>query len=64
MIIKWYEITCDYCCPAIAHEIGSAKFAEQLLIEQGGFVKGKHHFCNENCYNKWLENGKKSVLGD
>ena len=62
MITKWYEITCDYCCSVITHEFGSIKIAEQMLIERGGFVKGKHHFCNENCYNKWLENGKKNVL--
>ena len=43
MITKWYEITCDYCCSAITHEIGSVKFAEQMLIERGGFIKGKHH---------------------
>lgn len=62
MITRWYEIICDYCEAAIAHELGSVKNAEYMLEKRGGLKKGKHHFCDETCYQAWLANNRKSVI--
>lgn len=68
MITKVYEITCDYCSAAIYHGLGSRQAAIQQalnIVTKDPIViyKGRH-FCNEQCKNKWLENGKKDILGN
>lgn len=63
MITKVYEVTCDYCCTAIVHDLGTLKTAKKRLLSVGGFYKGGHHFCDKDCYKKWLENNKRDIIG-
>lgn len=62
MIQKVYEVTCDYCLTAIWHGICSKSYTIAQVKENYGFVKGQHHFCDKECYNKWLQNGKLDIL--
>ena len=54
-IIRWYEITCDY-CKCGEHFQGNIKSAENQYKEYGGIVKisnGEHkHYCSKKCYEK------------
>lgn len=62
MIQKYYEVICDYCLAGIWHGTSSKQITIQEVANKYGFVKGKHHFCDEECYQKWLDNGKQDFL--
>lgn len=59
MIVKYYELTCDYCRAAIEHGIVSKEVTVATAKTRGAVVKGSHHFCDNECYQSWLKNGKK-----
>lgn len=54
MSIKNYkEVTCDSCGNAINH-FGdtSTKIANEILKEDGVIIKGRKHYCDEECSKK------------
>lgn len=62
MIQKYYEVICDYCLAAIWHSTGSKEITLQQVRDEYGFIVGKHHFCDEECYQNWLDNNKQNFL--
>ena len=52
MIVKVYEISCDYCGQAY-HSYYSVKAANEDYISKGGVVRGGRHFCGESCYENY-----------
>jgi hypothetical protein len=55
-IIRWYEITCDY-CKCAEHFRGNIKIAEEQYKDYGGIIKiskadGHQHYCSKECYEK------------
>lgn len=62
MIDRIYEVSCDYCGDCIIHAYNSKKNAEKEVIKVQGIVKGKYQFCSIDCYNKWINSGKKNIL--
>lgn len=63
MIEKVYEVKCDYCGEVIIHGYKSIKFAESMAEDVGMRKYQGHHFCNDICLQKWLDNNKKDILG-
>lgn len=51
---KWIEVICDYCDAAIGHYM-SHEQARRNILEEGGIIKGKKHYCSDDCYSKYLE---------
>ena len=63
MIQKYYEVICDYCLAAIWHGMGSKELTLQQVKDEYGYIVGKHHFCDKECYENWLKNNKKDIIG-
>ena len=59
MIIKWYEVTCDYCKTKIGNYRGNQYLALEQAVKDGTLIKyienKRLEFCDEKCYKKYLE---------
>ena len=60
MIQKVYEVTCDYCDCVIIHAYYSKRNSISEVKRVGGLIKGNYQFCNQQCYQQWIQNGRKS----
>lgn len=58
MILKAFEISCDYCGTRVPDYCDTKKQAESWYKEQGGIVRDKRHFCDKECYDN-LKNALK-----
>ena len=66
MITRIYEITCDYCCAAIYHGLGSKHLAIQQMLNcknPGVLYKGRH-FCDNECLENWKRSKHHDILGN
>ncbi len=61
MILKTYEISCDYCGCA-CYYLGSIKNAERQARSEGWIItRGKLHFDSKECFMKGKrQNGKEA----
>lgn len=51
MIQIYREVVCDECNAAIGHYIGSIEYANRAIKSEGAIVKGRRHFCDQDCLN-------------
>lgn len=58
MIMKWYEITCDYCGTAVNHL--PYRPSNDELEKDGIIIRRGKHFCCNQCYILWRNGGKES----
>lgn len=49
MILKWYEVTCDYCGAAINHYAG--KPTRGMLEADGAICTATKQFCSGNIHD-------------
>lgn len=55
MILKIYEISCNWCAAAW-HGYHSIKVAEAEFRRLGGIVVNGKHFCDEKCKKEYNDN--------
>lgn len=64
MIEKVYEVKCDYCGDVIIHGYQSVKFAEGMAKDVGMVKYKGHHFCGQECLNKFKQSPDTSYIGE
>jgi len=52
-IIKWFEISCNYCACAEQFRGDTQKDANRQAKDLGWIIEGRKHYCDEVCKHEF-----------